>query len=99
MGDTEGLEFFYLDQNIKIKLGDSILVKSETKPYLGKVQHIDLDPDVNDSYLVAVAWYYRPAEVHGGRKVYHGEKEVLSVSICGSILVKHPRHDHVFLFR
>jgi hypothetical protein len=80
MVETESLESFFLDQDIEIKLGDSIMIKSEKKPYLGKVQHISLDPDEEDSYLVAVAWYYRPAEVHGGRKVYHGEKEVLSVS-------------------
>jgi hypothetical protein len=80
MVGTESLESFFLDQNIEIKLGDSITIKSESKPYLGSVQHIALHPDEEDSYLVAVAWYYRPSEVHGGRKVYHGEKEVLSVS-------------------
>lgn len=57
------------------KLGDTILVRSSaSKPYVGTIREI-IDKGGKKSELL-LAWYYRPEEAMGGRKGFHGEKEL-----------------------
>lgn len=57
------------------KVGDTILVRSSaSKPYVGIIREItDKGPKKSELKL---AWFYRPEEAMGGRKEFHGEKEL-----------------------
>lgn len=61
-------------------VGDDVLIKPANPgemPYVARIKSILQGPQ---GIMVDVAWYYRPEEVKGGRKCYHGEKELLLVS-------------------
>lgn len=62
---------------IVIEAGDCVLMRpSETDkaPYVARVEKIEAD---NRSNLkVRVRWYYRPEESLGGRRQFHGAKEL-----------------------
>jgi len=56
------------------KVGDCVLARSDTsKPFVGKVKDIENRGKVTEVHL---AWYYRPEEAMGGRKEFHGDKEL-----------------------
>mmetsp|Transcript_19233 Transcript_19233/g.33173 ORF Transcript_19233/g.33173 Transcript_19233/m.33173 type:complete len:204 (-) Transcript_19233:872-1483(-) len=67
-------------ENTTFEVGDSILFNADTNvlPYIGKfISGVYLSNSKDDIELT-VAWYYRPEEAVGGRKVFHGEREIFS---------------------
>ncbi|XP_010268624.1 PREDICTED: chromatin remodeling protein EBS-like isoform X1 [Nelumbo nucifera] len=60
-----------------IRAGDCVLMRpsdSSKPPYVAKVEKIESDSRGNTK--VQVRWYYRPEESIGGRRQFHGAKEV-----------------------
>ncbi|XP_019451665.1 PREDICTED: chromatin remodeling protein EBS-like [Lupinus angustifolius] len=63
--------------NIIVKVGDNVLLRplDTTKPpYAAVVEKIEKDKRNNIEVLVR--WYYRPEDSIGGRRQFHGEKEL-----------------------
>ncbi|KAG6501705.1 hypothetical protein ZIOFF_041588 [Zingiber officinale] len=48
--------------------------ESEKPPYVAKVEKIEVDH--RNNVRVKVRWYYRPEESIGGRRLFHGAKEL-----------------------
>ncbi|XP_047324552.1 chromatin remodeling protein EBS-like [Impatiens glandulifera] len=64
--------------NKTIRAGDCVLMRPSDplKPsYVAKVDKIDSDSRENN-VRVHVRWYYRPEESVGGRRLFHGSKEL-----------------------
>lgn len=65
--------------NYSIKVNDCVLINPEDNtgglPYVGKVVGI-VKPDDGGDVQLQVNWFYRPEEAIGGRKPFHGEKEL-----------------------
>lgn len=62
-----------------IKPGDCVLMKSvdtSKPPYVAKVESIEAAGSRGTNVRVRVRWYYRPEESIGGRRPFHGSKEV-----------------------
>ncbi|KAJ4963423.1 hypothetical protein NE237_023362 [Protea cynaroides] len=60
-----------------IRAGDCVLMRpseSSKPPYVAKVEKIESDS--RGHVRVQVRWYYRPEESIGGRRQFHGAKEV-----------------------
>lgn len=57
-------------------VGDTVLVRGTDSylPYIGKIKEIALGSSKNEKCLMA--WFYRPEEAEGGRKQFHGEREL-----------------------
>ncbi|CAL8466792.1 g6328 [Coccomyxa elongata] len=57
--------------------GDCVLVRGvgERLPFVGKIKDVRVQGK-NGQVNVQVAWFYRPEEATGGRKAFHGEKEL-----------------------
>ncbi|KAG6521392.1 hypothetical protein ZIOFF_018509 [Zingiber officinale] len=58
-------------------VGDCVLMRpseSEKPPYVAKVEKIEADH--RNNVRVKVRWYYRPEESIGGRRLFHGAKEL-----------------------
>mmetsp|Transcript_2783 Transcript_2783/g.6962 ORF Transcript_2783/g.6962 Transcript_2783/m.6962 type:complete len:193 (-) Transcript_2783:51-629(-) len=53
--------------------GDCVLIHPT---YIGRIRAIDKHP--TEGKRVRVAWFYRPEECVGGRKVFHGERELFT---------------------
>ncbi|KAI7741037.1 hypothetical protein M8C21_022466 [Ambrosia artemisiifolia] len=63
--------------NKVVRVGDSVLMRSsenEKAPYVARVETIEAD--VKGNVKVRVRWYYRPEESMGGRRQFHGIKEL-----------------------
>ncbi|KAF8405298.1 hypothetical protein HHK36_010200 [Tetracentron sinense] len=63
--------------NKTIKACDCVLMRpsdSSKPPYVAKVENIESDG--KGTVKVRVRWYYRPEESIGGRRQFHGAKEV-----------------------
>ncbi|KAK9841640.1 hypothetical protein WJX74_009224 [Apatococcus lobatus] len=59
------------------KVNDDILVRGEAKGALSYVAKImEIQQQSRGENKVRVTWFYRPEEATGGRKKFHGEKEV-----------------------
>ncbi|XP_076941479.1 chromatin remodeling protein EBS-like [Bidens hawaiensis] len=61
-----------------IQPGDCVYMRSpesSNRPYIAKVKRIEPD-DKGSDVSVHVQWYYWPEETTGGRKRYHGSKEL-----------------------
>lgn len=57
--------------------GDTVLMRQqdpEKPPYVAKIEKIEADSKNNTK--VRVRWYYRPEESMGGRRQFHGSKEL-----------------------
>lgn len=66
---------------LNVKSGDCILINPEgvqTQPYIGRVKEILQASNHEEDIKILVSWYYRPEEAVGGRKAFHGEKELFS---------------------
>lgn len=64
----------FVRSEITYKVGDCVLVRGEASlPYIGKVKEIHQSEKGVD---VKVMWFYRPEEAVGGRKPFHGEREL-----------------------
>ncbi|CAI0626011.1 unnamed protein product [Linum tenue] len=60
-----------------VKVGDCVLMRpSDTgkPPYVARIEGIDSDS--RNNVKVRVRWYYRPEESLGGRRQFHGAKEL-----------------------
>ncbi|KAK9916575.1 hypothetical protein WJX75_004358 [Coccomyxa subellipsoidea] len=59
------------------KVGDCVLVRGagEKLPFVGRIRDIKAQGK-SGQISVQVAWFYRPEEATGGRKAFHGEKEL-----------------------
>eukprot|EP01018_Ginkgo_biloba_P040064 Gb_10388 [translate_table: standard] len=58
-------------------VGDTVLMRAqdpENPPYVARVEKIEAD--VRNLVKVRVRWYYRPEESIGGRRQFHGAKEL-----------------------
>ncbi|KAJ3669872.1 hypothetical protein LUZ60_010196 [Juncus effusus] len=65
--------------NKVIKPGDCVLMRapdSTKSPYVAKIESIESTGPRASSTKVRVRWYYRPEESIGGRRQFHGAKEV-----------------------
>lgn len=74
----EPLQCCTLKSNGKvIKVGDSVLMRAQHRnqpPYVARVEKIESGPRKN--MKVRVRWYYRPEDSKGGRRQFHGAKEL-----------------------
>ncbi|BAF13492.1 chromatin remodeling protein EBS [Oryza sativa Japonica Group] len=62
-----------------IKPGDTVLMMapdSSKKPYVARVEEIEATGPQASQVKIKVRWYYRPEESIGGRRPFHGSKEV-----------------------
>ncbi|GFP85072.1 lysine-specific demethylase phf2, partial [Phtheirospermum japonicum] len=62
-----------------VKVGDCVLMRapeSNSAPYVARVEKIELDNHNKVRVRVRVRWYYRPEESIGGRRKFHGAKEL-----------------------
>ncbi|XP_056171197.1 chromatin remodeling protein EBS-like isoform X1 [Syzygium oleosum] len=60
-----------------VRPGDSVLMRpseSDKPPYVARVEKIEADH--RNNVKVHVRWYYRPEESAGGRRQFHGAKEL-----------------------
>jgi BAH domain len=58
-------------------VGDTVLMRpsdSDKPPYVARIEKIDADH--RNNVKVRVRWYYRPEESIGGRRQFHGAKEL-----------------------
>ncbi|KAL1832265.1 hypothetical protein ACET3Z_001916 [Daucus carota] len=63
--------------NKVVRAGDCVLMKSsepDKRPYVARVEKIE--SDTGNNVMVKVRWYYRPEEASGGRRQFHGAKEL-----------------------
>ena len=66
--------FFFL---VCFAAGDCVLMRSsdsDKQPYVARVEKIEADH--RNNVKVRVRWYYRPEESIGGRRQFHGAKEL-----------------------
>jgi hypothetical protein len=59
------------------KVGDCVLMRSsdsDNAPYVARVE--GMESDGRGAVKVRVRWYYRPEEAKGGRRPFHGAKEL-----------------------
>ncbi|XBI81087.1 hypothetical protein VPH35_090083 [Triticum aestivum] len=60
-----------------VRVGDCVLMRpsdTDNAPYVARVE--SLESDGRGSVRVRVRWYYRPEESKGGRRQFHGAKEL-----------------------
>uniref|UniRef100_A0A804LWN8 BAH domain-containing protein n=1 Tax=Zea mays TaxID=4577 RepID=A0A804LWN8_MAIZE len=63
--------------NKVVHVGDCVLMRasdSDKQPYVARVEKMEADG--RGSVRVQVRWYYRPEESKGGRRQFHGAKEL-----------------------
>jgi len=61
-----------------VKAGDCVLMRAqdpEKPPYVARIESIEIDGK-KKNVNVNVRWYYRPEESIGGRRQFHGVKEL-----------------------
>lgn len=65
----------FVHNKVTYKVGDCCLVRGENvdMPFVGKIKDISMS---GRSVKVQMAWFYRPEEAQGGRKAFHGEREL-----------------------
>jgi hypothetical protein len=62
--------------------GDTALLKSnETLPYVAEIQGIQFDK--KGLLHVRCGWYFRPEDLDGGRKMWHGQQELFRSELTG----------------
>lgn len=63
--------------NKVVRVGDTVLMRpsdTDNQPYVARVE--SMETDGRGSVRVKVRWYYRPEEAKGGRRQFHGAKEL-----------------------
>ncbi|KAL6013553.1 hypothetical protein ACLOJK_004051 [Asimina triloba] len=63
--------------NKVVRAGDCVLMRpadTDKPPYVARVEKIEAD--IRNNVKVRVRWYYRPEESMGGRRQFHGAKEL-----------------------
>jgi len=82
---------FVLDKH-KYSVKDTILAYSGTKsPFIGEIVKIEGNPDDSQNTMVTLKWFYRPEEIHGGRRDYQRKYELLRSDHTDQIRVKSVR--------
>jgi len=69
--------------NKVVRAGDCVLMRpsdNNTPPYVALVEK--LEADNRNNIKVRVRWYYRPEESMGGRRQFHGSKELFLSDHC-----------------
>lgn len=63
----------------KYFIKDPILVFSGMgkEPFIAEIVKIEALQDDHLNVMLTVKWFYRPEEIHGGRRDYHGKDELL----------------------
>mmetsp|Transcript_57132 Transcript_57132/g.180828 ORF Transcript_57132/g.180828 Transcript_57132/m.180828 type:complete len:206 (-) Transcript_57132:26-643(-) len=63
---------------VEVKIGDTVMMRPpDNGPmFVARVEDIYQSPA--EGIMVQAMWYYRPEEATGGRKAYHGERELFS---------------------
>lgn len=58
--------------------GDCVLMRSDSSkdPYIARVESIESGSRAGANVRLHVRWYYRPEESIGGRRQFHGSKEL-----------------------
>lgn len=80
LGFASKLDFFFSVLMISLlcaAAGDCVLMRpadSDKPPYVARVEKIEADH--RNNVKVRVRWYYRPEESIGGRRQFHGAKEL-----------------------
>lgn len=78
MGTPKGLSQYSIKgSDTIVKVGDVVLVRPAQKrlqPFVGRIEGFERR---RRATLVRVRWYYRPEEVSGGRRPFHGRKELM----------------------
>ncbi|XP_057826053.2 chromatin remodeling protein EBS isoform X2 [Cryptomeria japonica] len=76
----EALDYCTIKGNGKVvKVGDTVLMRAQdpdNPPYVARVEKIESEARSNGHVRVRVRWYYRPEESIGGRRPFHGVKEL-----------------------
>ncbi|KXS11627.1 hypothetical protein M427DRAFT_60487 [Gonapodya prolifera JEL478] len=68
---------FILD-NQEYKIGENLsILSTETEPYYGELLRIQAMKNDRRNVYLTMRWFYRPHEIIGGRRPYHGENELL----------------------
>ncbi|XP_047073190.1 chromatin remodeling protein EBS-like [Lolium rigidum] len=60
-----------------VRVGDTVLMRpsdTDNQPYVARIE--GMETDGRGSVRVKVRWYYRPEESKGGRRQFHGAKEL-----------------------
>ena len=64
----------------KFRVGDTVALRPpsvDASPFIAKI--VDIKKKISSAQLrVRVCWYYRPEEARGGRKGFHGSKELFT---------------------
>jgi len=59
-------------------VGDPIMVQSKgPNPYIAQIGKIEANPNDSKNVTLTLNWYYRPDEIKGGRRDYHGKDELI----------------------
>lgn len=67
----------------RLASGDTALLKSnEALPYVAEIQGIQFDK--KGLLHVKCGWYFRPEDLDGGRKSWHGQQELFRSSLTGT---------------
>jgi hypothetical protein len=70
--------------------GDTALLKSnEALPYVAEIQGIQFDK--RGLLHVKCGWYFRPEDLDGGRKPWHGQQELFRSDLTGASRLAHAR--------
>ena len=70
--------------------GDTALLKSnEELPYVAEIQGIQFDK--KGLLHVKCGWYFRPEDLDGGRKPWHGQQELFRSDLTGTSYVLRTR--------
>lgn len=77
---AQGIASFYKG-GYSYQVGDCVLIMAEgdpnnEAPYIGRILEIKEPAAPGDDHEIRVCWFYRPEEVLGGRKVFHGQLEL-----------------------
>lgn len=70
--------------SLALKKNDTVMLRppsSDLPPFIGRVERVDPDGKAAPGELrgqpsLYLAWFYRPEEVNGGRREFHGAREV-----------------------
>ncbi|XP_047049688.1 chromatin remodeling protein EBS-like [Lolium rigidum] len=75
---TRGVESYTIRGTTKVvQVGDCVLMRpsdTDKQPYVARVE--SLESDGRGGVRVRCRWYYRPEESKGGRRQFHGAKEL-----------------------
>mmetsp|Transcript_31068 Transcript_31068/g.68974 ORF Transcript_31068/g.68974 Transcript_31068/m.68974 type:complete len:203 (+) Transcript_31068:257-865(+) len=69
----------FTHHGLTFKLGEACLINPDSEsspPFIGKIREIVQRGTTEADIEIKVTWFYRPEEAVGGRKAFHGLKEL-----------------------